>query len=160
MSDDDQTTIVGEVTDIFAHRCIIETGTRKFLVDLGPDGADQARLMAGECVTLTGEMTPSEMKVRRVARAGAPSIEIDRRGKPHRGWRDPADPDAAVRTAEANGFTVLGRPRRRPRHFEVLGRDAAGDLLELHVELDGTLRKTRPVEADDPRWRLELQAAP
>ena len=50
----------------------------------------------------------------------------------------------------------MGEPRRKPKHFEILGRDAAGDLVELHVELEGTLRKTRPVDDADPKWQAEL----
>jgi hypothetical protein len=57
---------------------------------------------------------------------------------------------------EANGFTVLGSPRRKPKHFEILGRDLAGDIVEPHVELDGSLRKTRPVREDDPKWGTEI----
>jgi hypothetical protein len=51
---------------------------------------------------------------------------------------DEADPKPAPKTAEANGFTVLGKPRRKPKHFEVLGRDSAGDMAELHIELDAS----------------------
>jgi len=57
----------------------------------------------------------------------------------------------------ANGFEVVGNPRRKPKHFEILGRDAAGDFVEMHIELGGALRKTRPVEKDDPKWATELR---
>jgi hypothetical protein len=63
---------------------------------------------------------------------------------------------AALKTAEANGFAVVGKPRRKPKHFEVLGRDAAGDMVELHIELDGALRKTKPVHEEDPKWAAEI----
>jgi hypothetical protein len=69
-----------------------------------------------------------------------------------------ADPRLALKTAEANGFTVVGKPRRKPKHFEILGRDGAADMVELHIQLDGALRKTRPVREDDPKWAREIEA--
>ena len=157
MSHDDQTTVTGEVTDIFAHRFVVKTATGTILADLGPKGAEQVRLKTGEHVELIGEMKPSELKVRTIAMAGAAPVLVDHHKKPHE--HDNVDPEQALKTAEANGFKVLGQPRRKPKHFEILGRDTAGDLVELHIELDGTLRKTRPVEDSDPKWATELRIA-
>jgi hypothetical protein len=53
---------------------------------------------------------------------------------------------------------LLAFERRKPKHFEILGRDPAGDIVELHVERDGSLRKTRPVHDDDPKWGTEIKA--
>ena len=148
-------TINGEVTDIFAHRFVVQTASGPVLADVGPKGAERLRLERGERVVLTGEMKPSELKVRTFAKEGAPPVAIGHDREDHA--RGDADPRTALRTAEANGFKVLGQPRRKPKHFELLGRDAAGDLVELHVELDGALRKTRPVEDADPKWRAEIR---
>lgn len=158
MSHDDQTTLTGEVTDIFGHRFVVKTATGTVLADLGPKGADQVRLKKGERVELSGEMKPSELKVWSIAKDGAPPLQVDHPKRPHLHEHeyDDADPKPALRTAEANGFKVLGQPRRKSKHFEILGRDAADDLVELHVELDGTLRKTRPVEDADPKWKAEI----
>ena len=166
MGHDDQTTISGEVTDIFAHRFVVRTATGKILADLGPEGAGRVTVREGDRVELSGEMKPSEFKVHRIGKAGAPPVAIEnkkpgsgehKKSKPH-DHHEPAEADAApaLQTAERNGFTVLGKPRRRPKHFEVLGRDCAGDLVELHIELDGTLRKTRPVTADDEKWAGDI----
>ena len=105
-------------------------------------------------------MKPSELKVHSIARNGERRSSIEHPGKPHSPPHesDDADPQPALKTAEANGFTVLGKPRRKPKHFELLGRDAAGDMVELHIELDGALRKTRPVHEDDPKWASEIEA--
>ena len=150
----------GQVTDIFAHRFVVKTENGKVLADLGPKGAEQVPLKEGDRVNLIGDMKPSELKVHSIARNGARPILVEHPGKPHRPPRelDDADPRPALKTAEASGFTVMGKPRRRPKHFEILGRDAAGDMVELHIELDGALRKTRPVHEDDPKWAREIEA--
>ncbi len=146
-----QTTLSGDVTDIFAHRFVVRTTAGTVLADLGPGGAEMVKLRRGDHVDLWGEMKPSELKVSRIARTGEEAISIPH-GKPTDHQQDDVDPEAAVRSVEANGFAVVGVPRRKPRHFEILGRDKGGDLVELHVELDGTLRKSKPVLANEPKW--------
>jgi hypothetical protein len=150
-------TLSGRVTDIFAHRFVFETKNGKALADLGPKGAEQVALKEGDQVVLVGELKPSELKVHSIARNGKPAIVLDHPKKPHPHDHDDADPGPALKTAEANGFTVLGKPGRKPKHFEILGRDPAGDTVELHVELDGSLRKTRPAQDNDPKWATEMR---
>lgn len=151
----------GRVTDVFAHRFVVETGKGKILADLGPKGAERVSLKEGDHVELIGDMRPSELKVHSVAKNGAPPVLVDHPGKlrSHPHAFEEADSKPALKTVEANGFTVLGRPRRKPKHFEILGRDPAGDMVELHVELDGSLRKTHPVQEDDPKWATEIKVA-
>lgn len=148
----------GEVTDIFAHRFVLKTADGKVLADLGPEGAEQVLLKEGGRVELEGELKPSEIKVHSIAKNGGPLILVHPPLKPHPHDHEEADPGPALKTAEANGFTVLGKPRSKPKHFEILGRDAAGDVVELHIELDGSLRKTRPVHEDDPKWGTDIKA--
>jgi hypothetical protein len=158
MSHEEPTKILsGQVTDIFAHRFVVMTAEGKVLADLGPKGAEQILLKTGDRVELAGEPKPSEIKVHRIAKNGGPSILVHHPSKPHPHEHDQADPGPALKTAEANGFTIIGRPRRKPKHFEILGRDLAGDVIELHVELDGRLRKARPVHQDDPKWGTEIK---
>jgi hypothetical protein len=152
----------GRVTDVFAHRFVVETEEGKILAFLGPKGAERVfSLKEGDHVELTGDMKPSELKVRSIAKNGAPPVLVDHPDKPrpHPHAFEEADSNPALKTVEANGFTVLGRPRRKPKHFEILGRDPAGDMVELHVELDGSLRKTHPVQEDDPKWVTEIKVA-
>jgi hypothetical protein len=136
----------------------VKTAGGKILADLGPKGAEQVALKEGDRVELAGDMKPSELKVHSIARNGARPVLLDHPPKPHPHERDEADPAPALKTVESNGFTVLGSPRRKPKHFEILGRDPAGDIVELHVELDGSLRKTRPVQDDDPKWGTEINS--
>jgi hypothetical protein len=155
----EETTLSGQVTDVFAHRFVVKTANAKVLADLGPKGAERISLKEGDRVELVGNMKPSELKVHSIAKNGAPPVHVEHPPKPHPRQleHEEADPERALKTVEANGFTVLGRPRRKPKHFEILGRDPAGDIVELHVELDGSLRKTRPVPDDDAKWGTEIK---
>jgi len=166
MSHDARTTHIGQVTDVFAHRFVVRTATGKILADLGPKGAERLAVREGDQVEMSGETKPSELKVQRIARNGEQPVNIEH-GKhrpdqhdmpvPHEDHEHAeADPAPALRTVETNGFTVLGVPRRKPKHFEILGRDKAGDLVEMHVELDGTLRKTKPIDQEDGKWKAEI----
>ncbi len=160
-------TLSGEVTDIFAHRFVVSTDTGKILADLGPKGLEQVMLREGDKVTLSGEMKPSELKVHTIQKASGPKIVLEhKKPHPHHDHHHPhhppheheeADPKQALKTAAANGFAIVGNPRRKPKHFEILGKDSAGEFVELHIELGGALRKTRPVGKADPKWAAELR---
>jgi hypothetical protein len=54
----------------------------------------------------------------------------------------------------AAGFLVLGAPRLKPKHSQLLAKKQDG-LNELHVELDGHVRKSRPVSKDDHKSSAE-----
>jgi hypothetical protein len=61
-------TLSGQVTDIFAHRFVVNTANGKILADLGPKGAEQVALKEGDRVELAGDMKPSEKR----SAAGSP----------------------------------------------------------------------------------------
>jgi hypothetical protein len=157
MTHDDHTNVSGDVTDIFAHRFVVATATGRVLADLGTRGAEKVRLLVGDHVDLWGEMKPSELKVSRIAQSGGTAISIGH-GKPTDD-REDLYAAAALGTVAAHGFTVVGVPRRKPKHFEILGRGKGGDFVELHVELNGTLRNSKPVPASDHEWAQEIKQA-
>ena len=100
MSDDAQTTISGEVTDIFAHRFMVKTASGKILADLGPKGAQRIALEIGDHVEASGEMKPSELKVGQIAKQGGAPTGIEHKKKPHDGKLEPdADAKMAIRAA-------------------------------------------------------------
>ena len=163
MDHDTQTTsISGQVAEIFAHRFVVRTAAGRILADLGPKGAELAALKPGDRVELTGEQKPSELKVWRIT-SGDRTIEVEHKRKGERKAHDidhePADPRIAIGAVAAKGFEVIGQPRRKPRHFEVLGKDPAGIHVEYHVGLDGTIGKTSSVDATDQKWAKEIASA-
>jgi hypothetical protein len=147
-------TITGTITHIFAHRFVVRAEHGDVLADITPKGAGQIALRINDTVTLEGEMKPSELKVTHLTRFGQ-TIAIDHEKKPRQDHHAPADPAIALSAAREAGFAVLGSPRRKPKHFEVLG-TRRGALHELHIELDGHIRKSRPVARDDHKWAAEL----
>jgi hypothetical protein len=163
---DDITTIIGVVADVFGHRFVIATKSGKVLADLGPKGAELIALREGDEVTLAGEMKPTELKVSTITRKGEAAIAVEHKKKPHE--QDPAphrkhdaeaDPAIALKAARDAGYAVVGSPRRKPQHFEVLGRNARGGFVELHIEFDGDVRKRRPIESGDQKWEFAIASA-
>ena len=160
MSHGKQTTISGEVTDIFGHRFVIKTPTEKILADLGPKGAERVALKTGDRVKISGEMKPSELKVSQITKHGGEPIDTEHKEKPREGKHEPhADPKVVIRAARDAGFAIIGEPKRRPKHFELLGRNAEGGFAELHIELDGKLRHAKPVGEGDYKWASEIGTA-
>lgn len=141
--------IEGRVSHVFAHRFVVETGGGAILADLTPHGAKVASVETGDVVSLDGEVKPSELKVSRIAINGGPSVVVEH-GDRHDDSK--ADPAIAKDAASRQGFAVLAEPRRKPKHFEVLVRDARGEHQELHVEFDGHIRKSRPADPAEPKW--------
>jgi hypothetical protein len=155
-------TASGKITHVFGHRFVVKTADGDLLADLTPHGLDQIHLAIGEAVTIEGEMKPTELKVDRLTRAGkSVVIDHDHHHGPHHHHdhrHPPADPAIVVASAKAAGFEVLGTPRRKPKHFEVLGKRGR-TYSELHIELDGHIRKAKPVARDDAKWVHDLPGA-
>ena len=153
MPDHQTIAITGKVTHVFGHRFVVETGHGAVLADLTPRGAEQHALRIGEVVSLSGEMKPSELKVSQLT-IGKTTIMIEHK-KPH-DHHTHGEPGDAIKAALDAGFEPLGQPRRKPKHFEVLGRRDR-QLTELHIELNGKIRKLKPVENGDPKWSEALK---
>ncbi len=149
--------IEGLITDIFAHRFVVELSTgQKVLADLGPKGADSFVLKTGARIIASGEMKPSELKVERIARKGEPTITIEHKKKHGLEAHDHADPSVVTRAVTQAGFEPIGAPRRKPKHFEILARKGH-DLVECHVEFDGHIRKEKPIDPTDEKWSSEIR---
>lgn len=159
---DHQLSVSGKILHVFSHRFVVETKSGALLADLTPKGLDQIGLNVGDTVKLDGEMKPSELKVSRIVVDGR-TVKIEH-GKPHHHHphhddhhhehhHGPADPEIVLRAAREAGYEPAAKPRRKPKHFEVLGK-RNGRFSELHIELDGHIRKTKPADRDEPKWEL------
>jgi len=153
--------ISGTVIDIFAHRFVLKTMDGTLLGDLTPHGAAEVTLHIGDTVDIEGEQKPSEIKVSKITLEGHTVAIAHKPPKHHDKGIDHhpyADPAPALAAARAAGYRIVGEPRRKPKHFEILGRN--GDRFhELHVELDGRIRKSSPLDSNDDKWMNEIAAA-
>ncbi len=145
---DHHTRLSGRILHVFGHRFVVETKAGAVLADLTPKGHERIALRVGDQVSLEGEQKPSELKVTRFTRDGQ-TVHIEHPKKPHH--HDDADPAVALKAARSAGYEPVAAPRRKPKHFEVLGR-RDGAFTELHIELDGHIRKTKPADRDEPKW--------
>ncbi len=155
--------VSGEVTELFVHRFVLKTKAKSVLADLAPHGAAIVKLRVGDQVAIEGEQKPSEIKVFTLRRDDHTYV-IAHVGKPHEKHgpppheHEPADPAVALKAAKSAGFRVVGEARRKPKHFEVLGKKGRS-YQELHIELDGEIRKAKPVPFDDHKWRDEIEGS-
>lgn len=154
MPDKQTKTASGRISYVFGHRFVVETVEGAVLADITPHGLERISLRVGDTVELEGETKPTELKVSRFT-SGGKTIEIAREKK-HGHDHPDVDPRVAIKAAKQAGFEAVGEPRRKPKHFEVLGR-RDGCLTELHIELDGQIRKSKPADCHDPKWR-EVQS--
>jgi hypothetical protein len=106
---------------------------------------------------LASDIKPSEFKVHSIAKNGAPPVTWSTLPSRIGARSNTKKPIRAG--AENGGIQRLrpGRPRRKSKHFEILGLDPACDMVGLHVEWIGSLRKTRAVHEDDPKWATEIK---
>jgi hypothetical protein len=152
----DRSRLSGKIIHIFAHRFVVQTARGTALADVTPHGLDIIKLRIGANVELEGEQKPSELKVVRFTCDGS-SVEIEHKKKHDHDHHEHADPDVAIEAARAAGFEPIGKPRRKPKHFEVLGL-RNGRHSELHIELNGRIRKTKPID-DKHKWPEALRPA-
>lgn len=162
MPNQDNIQISGRITDVFAHRFVIQIadGERK-LADIGPKGLEAFKLEVGTEIVADASEKPSELKIHKIAVKGGKPVAIEH-GKKHRpeghGEHGHAKPAVAVKAVREAGLEPVGEPRRKPKHFEVLARKGKA-YVECHVEFDGGIRKEKAVEADDTKWADELKSA-
>ena len=150
--DHKSTSVSGLVTAAFTRRFVVEAKDGKHLADLGSQ-ASLVDLREGDKVTLQGRRKDSEIKVTAIAKQGGEMIFIDRKGgHEHDKTLVGHDPSLALAAVKLEGYTVLGAPLGKPKHFEILGRSAKGKLMEFHVELDGAIDRKKPADAQAPKW--------
>ncbi|QHB71733.1 hypothetical protein [Stenotrophomonas sp. 364] len=148
--------LAGVIEHVFAHRFTLICNEQAYLADLGPKGVEAFPLKQGQAVRLEGEQRPSEIKVARIARKGGAFVAVEHK-KPHHGPKHahadaPADAGIVLAAVKKAGWTVKGKPERKPKHFEVLARHDAGEWTELHVDFAGVIYKQKA--ADHGKWNV------
>ena len=143
----------GEITHVFGHRFVLRTQTEDILADLGPKAESEVPLRVGQKAFIVGARKRSEVKVAQLSVEGQ-SYALDHPPAPHPRAEVPPmslSRDQAMHVVSHAGYQIIGEPKRKPRHYEVLGRKA-GTFPELHVHEDGKIRKSRPVGPGDHKW--------
>lgn len=158
-----QMSISGTVTAVFARRFVVEDQHGKHLADIGKAAVELVALREGDAVTLTGRLKSSEIKVAEIARGPGETIKIERKGKldlkNHHNKHPPRhDPRDAIAAIALEGFSVVGEPLGKPKHFEILGRSAKGKFVEFHVGPDGAIDKRKPADIRDAKWAPAISA--
>jgi hypothetical protein len=155
----EQIKLNGTVTDVFGQRYVVEDGSKKSLVDIGPKGNELVSIKSGDKVVIEGELTDAgEVHALSVAVADKPAIELPGRNSL---WQrltgvEPKDkidltPQTAREMVTQAGYEVVGEPRPQKKHFEVLAMKG-GHYYEVHAHRDGELKGIRSVDNKDPKW--------
>lgn len=157
----DTTALSGVIQHVFAHRFTLDAEGQTHLADLGPKGAQAFPLAPGLAVSLEGERRPSEIKVTLISAEGREPVRIEHK-KPNHGPGHahpdvPADPDRIRAAVAAEGWTLEGEPRQKPKHFEVLAHRGDGGPTELHVDFAGRIYKQKA--ADSAKWAVQAPSA-
>jgi hypothetical protein len=156
----DTHSFTGTVWAVFGHRFAVEGQDGPVLADLGPKGSEGIAIAKGDTVSFTGERKPSEIKVTSLTLKDGTVREIAWPKKPHdekkshdekknadeKPVHEPADPAAAIAAVKAAGYAIEGEPKRKPKHFEIVG-SKDGARHEVHVGLDGGIHKAKPLAA-------------
>ena len=149
--------ISGTVTAVFAHRFVVESTDGQFLANIGSEAVGRVGLREGDKVTLNGKHKPSEIKVAELEKGAGKPIRIERKKKHgHDKRRDYRDPGDAIAAVAREGFEALGEPRRKPKHFQILGRSAHGDFIEFQVGFGGAIRKHKRADVHQSKWQSAI----
>lgn len=158
MPNHEKKTVEGEITAVFAHRFVVQTGSNSVLADLGPKLASKANPKIGDKVKVTGEQTPSELKVATFERGDQTFKADEHEGGQKDDNQAPVNPKAALDAVAAKGHKVVAEPHRKPKHFEILGKADDGSHHEHHVGFDGDIRKSKDGDPADKKWKAVASA--
>jgi hypothetical protein len=159
--------IQGEVSDVFGNRFVLDDGTGRVLVEMGPERGQEYDIRAGERLTVFGEPDGDGFDAFRIVREDGSEIEVrSADGPPPWGnaERRPAsdgapagqeDVQQIVSMLEAAGLTDVRLDERKGRHYEFETRDADGREVDIDVFFDGQIKKI-DVESDRAAPTVDL----
>ena len=131
---------------------MLKTGSKSVLADLTPRGLEVVGLRIGDRVALEGEQKPSEIKVSKLERNGE-TFAIGH--GPHDTREHEADPAIAIKLPRTPDIKLL---EDRTANQSILRCwEKGAEFEELHIELDGDVRKTKRVSPHDHKWQSEME---
>ncbi len=151
--------VKGTVTDVFGHRYVVDEGSKKSLVDIGPKGADAIAIKTGDKVTVDGELTDAgEVRAAKVAVGDAAAVEIpgskswwERLTGSDKEDKTPFGPEEAKAVVTKAGYEPIGDPKPEKKHYEVLAKKD-GKFYEVHAHRNGDVKHERVVDASNQKW--------
>jgi hypothetical protein len=144
--------ISGTVIGVFAHRFLIQGVERKWLANIGRRSKSHVDLQDGDKVFVKGELRHSEIRVSEMQRdLGRLIHKSNEKAHSHHKDHSYRDPREAVAVVEQLGFQVVGDPRRKPKHFVILGRSRTRAMRKFKVNFDGEVRGQKVADHDDQK---------
>ena len=129
-----RSSFTGTITDVFAHRFVIDTGESRLLADIGPEAAERIVLKAGLKVKIEGERKPSEIKVERIA-VGSGDFQPAHKPGPGHHENDFSAKEATL-LAKSEGYKIVGELLPKKKHYEASA-TKGGRSYNIHIHRDG-----------------------
>ena len=137
----------GSVTDVFGHRIVMQSETKKYLVNIGPKLDEIGALKSGDVVSVEGDLTKSgEVRAMNMTLADGRKVVVvnDRQS-----WKEwllgyNKDDDRTFTAADAKklatdkGYVLQGEPVADKKHFTATA-TKDGKTLEIALHRDGRI---------------------
>lgn len=150
-------TIEGRVTDVFGNKFVLEDSSGRTLVETGPAWHSRIEVRTGERLKVVGRPENGGFDAFRITRESGQEIVVRSAdgpppwaGRPkhdRRAERDYEPTRFAMGDLEKRlkdrGYTMRGEAERKPKHVEVVAQNSRGEMVELHIGLDGDVYKER-----------------
>ena len=137
----------GAVTDVFGHRIVMQSDSKKYLVNIGPKLEEIGALKAGDVVSVDGDLTPGgEVRAFNVVLADGRKVAVVKDKKTWREWLLGEDKDdtamftavEAKKLAADKGYTLQGEPVAEKKHFTAVA-SKGGKTFDIALHRDGQI---------------------
>lgn len=161
-------TIEGRVTDVFGNKFVLEDQSGRTLVETGPAWHRSIEVRPGEKVKVIGRPDEGGFDAFRIIREDGQEIVVrspqgpppwagkgrgEAKGRHHGDIGAHIERHGPQRFTAADiegrlkerGYSLRGEGERKPKHVEYTAENSRGELVELHVDLDGEVYKERMI---------------
>ncbi len=149
----------GAVTDVFGHRIVMQSDSKKYLVNIGPKLEEIGALKSGDVVSVDGDLTPGgEVRAFNVVLADGRKVTVVKDKKTWREWLLGEDKDdtamftavEAKKLAADKGYSLQGEPVAEKNHFTAKA-TKDGKSYELDMHRDGSVVEKVAFSIDDAK---------